>query len=44
VNKKKQKNFVNLVACAPDRASTRETNRIKVFCFFFSKKKILLSL
>jgi hypothetical protein len=41
VNKKKQKNFVNL-----DRARQRARGRklINVFWFFFSKKNVLLSL
>jgi len=40
VNKKKQKNFINFVNCELSQ-DKHGTNRIKVFCFFFSKKKTL---
>jgi len=39
--KKKQKTFVNLARRKNSRSSLR-TKRIKVFCFFFSKKKTSL--
>jgi hypothetical protein len=37
VNKKKQKNFVRLGRCETPHRPVG----VKVFCFFFSKKKIL---
>jgi len=41
VNKKKQKNFVNLEFVRTGRRNANEVDFIKVFCFFFSKKMLL---